>query len=388
MKDEERSFVLDLGDAGQLNVSPDRRRPHPINGPGAALEAHLEGLQWLMTDHGSRHFDIIVKYGDSEVPPLRGDRPAVSARAMLVATMNANSTTYVSPEMTALVQALIPDLGPSHFHLMDLPDEAGVILFGGKAIPSSYAKHDVSLGMYVNLRGIVYRIVPKGGVIIDDTVLRINGEPTNLKYQLNAAEPEEDRYSFVNQTIQGGGLIVWPLYDAGDYFVEKGSWEGAGRPPFLPMRSVAIPFGAKPVYDHEQMAEPEQLRDIVVTLFRLMWQRIIAPEPYFPKRAEMRRADRFRGKLPLDGERYKVVHLRRYEGLWQTEPVHRGERGPMRYKVIVRGHPRNQYYPSLGPARNPDGTWNEDSHRTIWIDPHMRGDGVLILKHAVSAIIR
>lgn len=384
---ENRSFVIDMGEGDSLEVNPDRRRPRALSGPGAALEAHLEGLRWLLGPKGIQHFRTIVKERVN-APAITGTGDiAQGALSMLAAAMNANSTTYVSPEMMGLVGALTGDLGESHFHLMDLPDEAGVVLWGGPGVQSDLVESAPEVGAFVKIRGFTYHIIPRGGRITRLSPVPVNGQSVYLNYQLNPAADSEPRYNFVTQAIENGGVMVWPFYDSGEYLVETGAWEGAGRPPFLPMRAIAIGFGAKPDYD-EEMVESRQMRALVVTLFRLMWQRVINPEPYVPTRAESRRVDRLRGKLPLDGERYKVVHLRRYEGLWQSEPVSRGERGPLRYRVVVRGHSRNQYYPTLGPARHEDGTWNEESHRTIWIDPHMRGEGPLVLKHNVSAFVR
>jgi hypothetical protein len=57
---------------------------------------------------------------------------------------------------------------------------------------------------------------------------------------------------------------------------------------------------------------------------------------------------------------------------------------------IVRGHWRRQWYPSLGPARNPDGSFNQDSHRLTWIEAHQSGNPMapLVIGHEVTSAVR
>jgi len=129
------------------------------------------------------------------------------------------------------------------------------------------------------------------------------------------------------------------------------------------------------------------MRRWLLAYFRWTWQRIIVRTEYKPSKPELKRAAR--AGHPLDGH-IKVLRLRR-----EYEAEQRGERpesDSMRwsYQWTVRPHPRRQHYPSLGPARNEDGSFNHDSHRQIWIEPYVKGNpfGPLISGHNVTVAVR
>lgn len=116
---------------------------------------------------------------------------------------------------------------------------------------------------------------------------------------------------------------------------------------------------------------------------RLMWQRVIIRKtPEHIKRAELRRWARTR---PMDD--LTVLRLRRVDNPEYEAP---GTGYEMEHRVLVRGHWRNVYVPSLGgPARLPDGTQNPANHRLTWVEPHWRGpdDGpVRVPIHATSVV--
>ena len=130
------------------------------------------------------------------------------------------------------------------------------------------------------------------------------------------------------------------------------------------------------------------VRRFLLAYFRWTWQRILVPQTWRPNRAQQRQSDRLR-PMPQDGY-VKVMRLRRH-----VEMEARGETidestWAYEHQWIVRRHPRRQHYPSLGPARNPDGSFNHDSHRRIWIEPYVKGnpDGPLIRGHNVTAAVR
>jgi len=131
------------------------------------------------------------------------------------------------------------------------------------------------------------------------------------------------------------------------------------------------------------------VRRLLLAIFRFEWQRILVPETYRPSRAEHRRA--LRAGMKLEDGYVKVLRLRRH-----VEAEARGEQPPTGdqlaydHQWMVRGHPRRQWFPSLGPARNPDGSWNPDSHRQIWIEPFTKGNpyAPLVVGHDVTAVVR
>lgn len=126
------------------------------------------------------------------------------------------------------------------------------------------------------------------------------------------------------------------------------------------------------------------VRRYFMSLMRFYWQRIVVPEHYRPNRGEVRRWHRAKF---TEEPHIKVLRLRRI-----VEAERRGEDTTgweQNYRVVVRGHWRRQYYPSLGPARNLDGSFNHHAHRLVWIEPHVRGQfGPLLVGHNVSAMVR
>lgn len=130
----------------------------------------------------------------------------------------------------------------------------------------------------------------------------------------------------------------------------------------------------------------------VLSLFRIMWQRIIKPEHWEPTtRKQMDRLPKGRRPMMLDGEGMKVLALRRFvESTERSESAGDDVDWPHPYRIPVEPHWRRQHYPSMGPARNEDGSWNQDSHRLVFIARHARGPEHLPLKetHQVVAVVR
>jgi hypothetical protein len=125
-----------------------------------------------------------------------------------------------------------------------------------------------------------------------------------------------------------------------------------------------------------------QQRRWFFTFMRFMWQTIIMRHAVTPDRAHRRRWERAGMKAD-----FTVLRLRRIE-----DPFYRsdGTGVGLDKRVKVRGHWRRQYFPSLGHARNADGTMNPESHRLVWIDQHWRGpeDAPLGAMHSATSVVR
>jgi len=148
------------------------------------------------------------------------------------------------------------------------------------------------------------------------------------------------------------------------------SWEGRNSPVSAP-GFVPMPVAYE--------------RRWFLAFMRLMWQQIIVRRPHHPDRAERRRWERLaKRKELLD---YTVLRLRR-----EVDPNYRpmGPGLPLDHRVVVRGHWKQQFFPSLGEARLPDGTMNPESHRQIWIERHIRGHEFLPLgaEHSATSVVR
>lgn len=121
---------------------------------------------------------------------------------------------------------------------------------------------------------------------------------------------------------------------------------------------------------------------------RLMWQQIIVQRRDMTiKRPQRRRWERLAQRKPLLD--YTVLRLRRIvDPLYEAGVVGTGT--PLDHRVLVRGHWRNQYIPSLGPARDAQGRQIPETHRLIWIEPHWRGpeDGPIGAMEHATAVVR
>jgi hypothetical protein len=118
----------------------------------------------------------------------------------------------------------------------------------------------------------------------------------------------------------------------------------------------------------------------LLAMWRLSWQGLLEHVPPVLDRAARRRLARKRIE-PTRG--VKFVTIRRSSG--------RGDGGSpgrsLSYRTVTRGHWRRHHFRSLGPARCDDGTWNEDSHRLVWIDPYVRGPDDAPLAERVAVTI-
>jgi len=374
-------YTIEVVPGERLTVEPDRPQT-PVHSPGEALEAHLKLLQWMHTNHAGVMLRHLYERRSARYnvinPP---ERTAMAHQAMMIATLNYAETIYVSAEMCALVEALAETTGHDvpALHLTDVPYNTGLIVLGA---PQPFLPPDLSpddpydVGAYSRTRGLLYRMFRPGPM---------EYQVGNTTFVLEATGDEAD--SRMAMVQEHGGLVVWELYDAGTYLTTADLQESWGRPSMIPAVTTAIPFGVRVPWDDKTGGS--LLARYLVALLRLMWQRVLRPDDWHPPRAMKRRFERHR-PIPEDGAEVKVVHLRRTEPGWgDPAPVDTGaERPGLRYTTPVRAHPREQWYPSLGPARLPDGSWNEASHRTIWIEAFLRGQGPLIRKHGLTAVVR
>lgn len=104
-------------------------------------------------------------------------------------------------------------------------------------------------------------------------------------------------------------------------------------------------------------------RNFMLSLFRFMWQELLVRER--PTAGELPRSIR-RGATRTLGleEPITILKLRRTR---TSSGATTGDGSRLDHRVLVRGHWRNQYYPSLGHVDSPE------SHRLIWIEPHVKG---------------
>ena len=132
------------------------------------------------------------------------------------------------------------------------------------------------------------------------------------------------------------------------------------------------------------------MRRWLLAFFRFTWQRILVGQPARLGRPDRRRAERVFSR-PFEDGYVKVMRLRRIvEAEARGEKIESDAAYVSDHQWIVRAHPRRQWYATLGPARNEDGSFNQDSHRLIWIEAHVAGNplGPLVVGHEVTAVVR
>lgn len=122
------------------------------------------------------------------------------------------------------------------------------------------------------------------------------------------------------------------------------------------------------------------LRKTFLALMRFSWQELIVPRQ--PTAAELTRQTRRKFERSTKGNcDINVLYLRR---LRHDTDAGGADGRSLTYQFLVRGHWRNQWYPSLGPATE------HGSHRQIWIDPHVKGPAgaPFLAKQKVTALVR
>lgn len=130
-------------------------------------------------------------------------------------------------------------------------------------------------------------------------------------------------------------------------------WEGRRE---ISYRPGTVPIGV--AYERRWM----------LAFFRLQWQQIIVHHREEQKRTDARRWERMANRKELLD--YTVLRLRRE---YDPVKVETGTGVPLDRRVRVRAHWTRQWFPSMGPARMPDGSMNPESHRLLWIEAYFKG---------------
>jgi len=298
--------------------------------------------------------------------------------------LNEGQTFYVSLHMQEMISAMAEKMGSEPLFETDLPSPTGVIVFERPLLmpdlhPDTgeltddilipirsfgWRKSDVSVHGEAK-PGIEYMLWTDGGAYVKYYVASL--KRLGLDPGRENAEDNLSYYSFW-KTDHSGWSFGTPWEESSDGQVDIDS------------RRIETDEGTI----HTAVA---MQRRWLLAFFRLYWQRILIPETYHPTRPERRRAHRMR--RPLEDGYIKVVRLRREV---EVERRRAGGESVSHYdhQFIVSAHPRRQWFKSLGPARNPDGTFNHDSHRLIWIESHIKGPvtGPLVVGQQVQALVR
>lgn len=366
MEPDYLTITVGNGQTRRIPVEHDRPRT-PVDTPGQALTCRLRAIDWLTTPAAAY---AITRAGSVTLPDNR--HPG----EMLADVLTAADTIYATADMGRLAWTLAQHNDqPAVLHRTDVPARQGILIYGNPVLLNP----NLDLA---TTRAIVWATFDPDG--------RIRGPGWEYDMDGSVARYEEDRPVYWDRDrpspMPDGGVLVWDMYDAGHYLTTRETAERFGRPPILPGYATCVPFGsayetaADLEADHSPTGNPtpglrtssESAVSLFVTTLRLMWQRLTDQSEWQPtSRAELRRLTR---RWPAAAGA-KVIHLRRSDRV-RADTSTSGTGRQLTVTTIVRGHWRDQYYRTLGPARTPDGQHNPGSHRRIWIDAHVRGDGL------------
>jgi hypothetical protein len=310
--------------------------------------------------------------------------------------LNQGETHYVSHHIMSMCAAAAEQAGDEPLFPTDLPCPQGLIVFEypllipdlhpetGEIVPmltmpiraiawgqnpTVFTPKNDGSGLSVPMPGIFY------GLYTDENAWRTLFLPSVEKALPDEWENFKEVYADPDATLHDRDPIWCIDTSAWSYSVP---WQrSASLAPVSAMEQGEI---------HQTVAH---IRRFMLALWRFCWQRILIPQTYKPTRHEQKRA--LRAGVTLEDGYVKILRLRRHVEA-EARGEHVDESDPLSYdhSWIVRGHPRRQHYATLGPARNPDGSFNVDSHRLIWIDPYQKGNPFVAptVGHNVTAIVR
>jgi len=309
--------------------------------------------------------------------------------------LNEGQTFYVSMHMAEMIKVMAEAMEPEPLFESDLPAKTGVIVFERPLIfPDLHPDTGVmDERIQMPVRAIGWNM---GDVVLADSSAEVLSRSGTDEPSLDAVSGVEymlwvDRRAYVDiyqrsltdigfdhgVEAEKIGHTFWKTDHSGWAF--RTPWRASDDPEIMDGR-LYTEEGAV----HSLVA---QQRRWLLAFFRLYFQRIMIPETYHPTKYEKKRA--LRMGRPLEDGYIKVVRLRRSV---EAEQHGRHEGGGNHYdhQFIVSGHWRRQWYKSLGPAKNEDGTFNKDSHRLVWIDAHIKGPltGPLVVGQQVQAVVR
>jgi hypothetical protein len=280
--------------------------------------------------------------------------------------LKAEPTTFVGSDIVELIEIAASSASPEALHYTDLPSPRGFMYFERPIIstikPDEYSEEGVPVN--IGIRAIGWNdtntVVDIDGTGSGGILLYIYTDFGCIRYITN----EEIDTAYPDNVL---ALIDCQGWAYGQKWREGREGE----------TTTIMTIGEK--VDDEVIATSDVIftRKFITTIFRFMWQELLVAEPSVGlTRAFKRNAKRITGH----DDPLCILKLRRHS----TGGSGDGEGSRLDYRTIVRGHWRNQWYPSLGASGDPD------SHRLIWIDPHVRGpeDAPWSRKKKATALVR
>jgi hypothetical protein len=244
---------------------------------------------------------------------------------------------FVSPDVFEMVEAAAESFEPEPFRATDLITTTGFVL-----LPRSFYVTDVN-GRRNGCRAFSWGPCESTGPRTDEALRMIGAAaPATGTYLLlysDTNDPNDDGYEEMQMVREGWGTSAgYALWHISPW------WFGQDAPQIDDYSDeFAAYIGAR------------QLWTWIQSFFRLSMQQIVTANYSIPSRPYARRAKRA-GRDPG----ILVMQLRRSSQVHHFDDDE-GEGPDWQYQWLVRGHWRNQWYPSLG------------VHRQIWVTPHIKG---------------
>jgi len=304
----------------------------------------------------------------SHIDIARGLTYLVAERDML-----SSDTTFLPTEMLELIVGAAESLSPEKIRSSDIISPTGVVLFE-TPLPTHDYHPDTGIwceDIHMEIRGFEWSVEGNKGVLIYPLTDYRSYHDVFLPSLEAVTGEDTTKY---REGVKSHGLDhVRPM----DYHF----WEfdrGWGQAPVSDFDAHAYTNGT---FDVNNLPEHiAGLRKLFLVFMRLFWQELLTREPAERSdisRPAIRRSERVRSKHKASTN-INVVHLRRSSHAGPSTAAGR----KLDHRLIVRGHWRNQWFRSLGPADDPA------SHRLIYINPHVRGpeEAPLVIKKKATII--
>ncbi|WNV90197.1 hypothetical protein [Umezawaea sp. Da 62-37] len=308
----------------------------------------------------------------------RVDDVGATIVATLAAQLPAAELFYVSADMTDLARHAADTLTDYRLHPEDLPAQIGVMVYEHPPVEGTAAgrHNDVSVvswgpgrgGLWVHTwattsasqQGIVRIGRTLAQLPHDEMVARARSAAArNLPEPTPENKPSESE-EIADQTadhVLATFLSNLERAQVPPSFAPPHGYEWCALTPMEFTEMEGWPGGVSEGKSSGHTDTRIALQRTILATWLLMGQTLVRSEPMTAPRAARRRIERLD---PMLDPTVRYIDLRRA----RTEPsdrpdddVGKGTR-EYRHRWIVRGHWRNQYYPS------------RNDHRPIWIDPH------------------
>jgi hypothetical protein len=333
-----------------------------------ALDVHLELIDWHRTRFAQSYYagmvqaqqeaEEVLGNPDAGYMGLQKDGVRVVGHRManvIGSTLDHAETIAVTPDMCELLEAAAESIPAYPLQASDLPCPRGWAFFDS--------------GIMVRdrrMRDVVVKAIAWQPMFSGMTEEEFPGPESERPHSAVMTIPElEEGRERVGTVI----VIFTDPHDPRDHMWEDTSiYDRRQMPALLYLNHFTWAFGrTSDELVRMEAAETEEaamswlhLSNCVAAFFRIVLEPFIDTSMKIPSRGVRRRRERAHVNIPLEGVR--VITLRRARENVPAGVPHDSEDGDWySYRFLVRGHWRNQWYPSQG------------RHAPKWIEPFVKG---------------